>query len=547
MNINLKKIINTASSVLLSFSSLMPAVHAGALNDQADKFWQTQTGAYLHAMYPLEKPEQAVRSAMNHFVTTHKNHVVDQDLNLKLSDFFDYNNTSQEIEKLYTQLETFLLKEIEARNTHTIFYHGFSSMMAAYNATLKELSELANLKELGHAHPLHYKFKKDNEIKNMADFLDKKRYLNAHLENCSQLKKNAHKNPTPQNKKYLNLKPFCNKNLGVGKAPDSSDYSRLHLKSVNVSLFGNSNEFAENSFGFFITSSNIGKFGGALMTRLLTEVGFITETSTQAEIDSKLSIYNAIFEKKMASSGGGMIQIMMKNDIVDQYAMGAWAKGIPYFFNKKTGKFATRGANNKAIPLLENENKDLYRPSLLNLIDLYKSNPLEFQKKLSSNGKINPLNMDRFQARLFINPKIFSNEKYVKINMTSRNKIKPNDISEFKTELRAQLKKDLVDSMSQNQISQNFKETTALGKIYKYIFEKTPSNIKKLANILTRCSKQVLTEGISLIKEVLAKVQDITQNVVKKIEGLEAIEKAKNTIKATKNWLYKFSKKVLSA
>ena len=298
MEVSFKKIVNAAGAALLSISGLMSSVNAGALNDQADKFWQTQTGAYLHSMYPLAKPEEAVRSAMDHFVTTHKDHVVDHDLNLKLSDFFDFTKKSEEIEKLYTQLETFLLTEIKVRNTHAVFYHGFSSMMTAYNAALKELSELANLKELGHAHPLHYKFKDANKIKDMKQFLDNERYLKAHIDHCAQLKKDARQNPTPLNHKYLNLKPFCNKNMGVGKAPDSSDYARTHLKSVNISLFGNALMPAENTFFFFITSSNIGKFGGTLMTRLLTEAGILTEKSTPAEIDAKLAIYDSIFQKK---------------------------------------------------------------------------------------------------------------------------------------------------------------------------------------------------------------------------------------------------------
>lgn len=544
MNIVFKK----ASTFLVMLSLFMNGnvAQALSLNDQEKEFWDTQTGSFLHAMYPMLKPEEAVKTAIDHVVTVHQKHIENESAKSGVT-IFDYAKKSEEIEKLYKQVEGFFEKEIQYKDTHCIFYHGFGSGITAYNSILHELMSIADMKDLGKAHPLHYKNSKMNEVQDMDDFLNKDRYKKAHEDNCAMLKQQAKKDP--QNfGLYKNLKPYnLQKNLGVGKAPDNASYARDHLKSVNLSLFGNSENSGESSFLFYLTSGNIGKLDGFLTTRLLKEVGILSDKSTQQEIDQKLAVYEKLFADKMARSGGGMLQIMMKNEIVDKYTFASWAKGIPYFMNKKNGKFATReNSNNKAIPYLANGSKDLVRPSLRKMIDLYKKNPLQFTKKFSADGKVNLAHLDRAQARLFVNPKEYANERKVIVNKAYRNEVNPADEVAYKDSLHKALIADLTETVNNKKLGEDFSKNHAFGKVMNFVFGKN-GKVSELIDIVSRSTKEMFSEVLNIVKDVSSKIQNCGKSILEKIKSFEAIATIKNAMSNLGNKGKALIKKALRA
>ena len=356
-NLNVKRISSFGLILSLLLNTSATCLARG-LDKQENEFYETQTGSYLHAVYPLLKPKASVKAAIDHIVSHHKTYIDDNFISKGII-VFDYNNKEQQIEKLYKNVKSLLQNEIRLKDTHCIFYHGHSGAMSSYYDILHEFMEISGLKSLKNSNPLHYKSPELNKIFNVDQFFNKNQYLKAHIDQVKQIKaeaiKNYRANPLdPDNianyQKAKDLKPFnSKKNLGVGKAPDSTNYARDHLKCVNLSLFGNSENIFESSFLFFLTSGNIATLDRFLTERLFKQVGLLSETASADEINQKLTQYENIFTSKMGQAGGGMMQIAMKNKIVDIYGFASWAKGVPYFMNKKTGKFATRGHNNRGL------------------------------------------------------------------------------------------------------------------------------------------------------------------------------------------------------
>ena len=547
---------SSAAIALSLFLNTTGSCFALGLNKQADDFFETQTGAYLHAAYPLMTPKDSVKAAIDHVVTVHKSYIEDN-FNNKGMVVFDYVNKSQEIDKLYKNIKIFLKKEITVKETHCVFYHGHSSPMSAYYDILKEFIEVAGIKALGKANPLHYKSPASNEIRDVKDFFQKDRYLKAHLQNVKDIKAAAFKNfkadPTnPDNidnfKKAKNLTPFnAKKNLGVGKAPDSADYARDHLKCVNFSLFGNSENVGESSFLFFLTSGNIAKLDRYLTERLFKQLGLLSSTSTAREIDATLTKYETIFTSKLGQAGGGMMQILMDNKIVDQYGFAAWAKGIPYFIDQKTGKFVTRGHNNKAVAVLTNDNKKLALPSLKKMIDLYKKNPKGFSRKFSFDGKVNLMHLDRAQARLFINPKIFGNNNLIKINRIYRHEVDRNAQAAYKVDLHKQMVEDIKDAVSKNQMTKDFyRQNLSLGKMLKFVFTRE-MKISDIMGIISHSSKERFSEVFEIVKTAVAKIPNIGAKVVEKMKALETVEGIKTKFKNIGMYAKKLIFRVLKA
>lgn len=552
-----------AMSVLLSTTSLC---HADFLDRHADEFFGTttkagsQTGSYLATIYKDKiyqgkhqaqiKPSDAVKLAIEDNVTRHRKYI-ETEFNNKGIMVFDYANKKLEVDNIYKKLKSLFLKEeIIHKDTHSFFYHGHSGPMSLYYDIVNEVAELGGIKNLKGANPLHNKSPELNKVKNVQDFLKNGRYEKAHQENVKKLKALAQQDPQNYGI-YKNLVPYDKrKNLGVGKAPDSSDYSRDHMKCVNFNPFGNRGEpgcWAESTFVFWLTSSNIAPMGKVLMEKYFKQLGYISQTATQPEVDATLAPYESLYNSLMAQAGGGMIQIRMKNEIVDEYGFASWAKGIPYYMERKNNKFALRGNNNKAIPELGGNNKDLKMPSLRKMIDLYKRDPELFCKKFSYDGKMGTVPLDRVQARLFINPKVFADGDLVKLKRISRNSIDPTIVKDYKVKLRQQVKANMMDAMVKKQVTKDFYTNNySFKKLADFIFKDKPTDKTKgifnIVDIATHKSKGKFLEFSAMMKEVAQKGVNVSANALKKIQALELIHTTKEALKKAGKFSMNFLK-----
>jgi len=515
----------------MTVSQTLFATDTFNLDEHEKEFFATQTGSNLHAFYPALKPSEAVKAAIDHVVTKHKSFIMKQSHEAGHT-YFDFDNKEAAIQTQYNQIIGMLKNEIKYKDSHSIFYHGFSSGMTAYNETLKELMSIAHLKDLGNAHPLHYKTKQQSEVDNVKSFFANNEYYKQHISNVEKLKQQAKEDPA-NFAKYKNLRPFHEKkNLGVGKAPDSSDYARQNLKCVNLSLFGNSENSGESSYLFYLTSGNIGSFNDFLTVDLLKKAGILTSQSTQEEVDQKISEYKAIYNQSMSQAGGGMLQIMMKNQYVDQLGLASWAKGIPYLLDRETGRLAVRGNdNNKAVPWLSFKNKKYKKPSLLRMIKDYKADPWSFSKKYSGDNKTHFIGIDRFQARLVVNPKVFSNKRKVKVFSTTSKAIGKEAQEEYKTTLHNKLIADLSVAIQNKQFKGEFADRFTLGKVVNYFFGQKVK-FSEIIDVFAKSSKKIFLEVFEAVKKTTQSVQNVDKEVSNKFDIFSEVAELYENLKS---------------
>lgn len=531
MNIFMKKSI---SAVVASFylANMVTSSLAKSLDDQAGEFYKTQTGSHLKHMFPHKKPEEAIKAAIDKLVTDTRDDDRDKNGNVIINPktgkplspglqslgAFDYNNKTQEINKIFERLNPLFQNEIDRKNTHSFFYNGHSNAFSLYLDTLEEFWKQSSLYDK--VSP--FSLKDNSKIKNVDDFLANfqnefskdyaKRYLDA--------KKAKAPLETPNGAKLGNYgkSPWNdNKNLGVTYAPDSIDYAREHLKSANLSLFGNQGvPKGENTLFFWLSSSNICNPSDFLIKRVLEWSGLAD--SNPAALQNQINAYKNIFNQKFQNAGGGLIQIAIKKDEVDKLGYASWAKGIPYYMDTHTGKLATRdGSNDKAFQLLTNGTKRYVRPKLSTMLDLYKKDFAKFSATYSH--KSNSLNNgDRFQARLFINNEDYSNPNKVMVTRTFRNIVNSDN---YKAALKKQMQDDFANAISKGQLTSKFHENKFnLTKVINYVFDKSSEGLKSILKIVENTTTTIFNTLIVTLEEVAKKIGNLAGTFMKKVDTL---------------------------
>ena len=474
---------------------------AANLDNQAKEFFETQTGHHLKAMFPrLSKPEEITKAAIDRVATKYK------------INGFDYAHKQLEIDKIYHVIEPLLQREIDTRNTHSVFYHGHSNEMSLYMDILKEFFGINNLKDSDNTHPL--RLKNANSVKNVETFLD-------------NFTKEYEKAQKQKGKKPYNPK----RNSGFTSAPDLSDYARKHTICVNPSLFGNIETSFECTFYYFLNSFNIGNPNEALIKNLLVSTGLASDDPT--ELQTQLDTYKNLFTQKLKASGGGLMQILVRKDKVDQVGYASWAKGVPFYTDKKTGKFATRNHNKRAISILANETSRYKRPKLSSVLDLYKKNSFRFAKKYSFNNKSSFYSYDRLQARLIINPKVFSDSKKVQIFRTFRADIDQAELSQYNANIKTQIEADLITAVSKKKLTpQYFDYKFAFGSLVNYVFGKSQVKLSHVMELVKKSTQTACKKAIDLIEQAAHKItkQSKLKKIFEKINILRVVDSIRDAL-----------------
>jgi hypothetical protein len=308
---------------------------------------------------------------------------------------------------------TDLCREIiiaEAKNKDSyVFYHGHGNNLRLYMDLLRQIKSYENVQDLDDTNPL--RDKSENDPIQTADELLQK------YEDAAQ--QFAQKN---------NLNLYDNKRaLGVGFAPDKIELFRDHAISTNINLFGNMNCLAECTLFYFLDSFNISDPNEALLKNILKRI--LPENTSEEVLQEKVNKYKDLYKETMAKTGGNLMQIFVKKDAVDELGFASWMKGIPVWLDKNTQKIATRNnSNHKAVPVLTDLHKEYDRPSMSSYVDLYRNNIRAFgdkysnfslyKKRPSASQKLHSI--DRAQARLVVNPMLFTDRDKVKINQYTR-------------------------------------------------------------------------------------------------------------------------------
>ena len=146
------------------------------------------------------------------------------------------------------------------------------------------------------------------------------------------------------------------------------------------------------------------------------------------------------------------MQIFVKKDAVDQIGFASWMKGIPVWLDKEIQKIATRGGNQKAVPVLTDKEGKYQRPLLSEYIDLFRNSPDQFIEKFSDFGGKDKVRkrtrmdtLDRPQARLIIDPEIFSNKDTISIKQYTRFKPKTENMITYQSDLKKYVAQDVSE------------------------------------------------------------------------------------------------------
>jgi hypothetical protein len=319
----MKRFSSFLSLVILSNSIL--SANAALHYSNESEFWNTQTGSYVHAMHPLLKPEDAVKSSIDQLISGHTE---------ELKDSIDFSKKQEEIERIYKRIEPLLQNEID-RKSEYVFYHGHSNELGLYIDLLKEVMDQFEIKPDTPTNP--FRLKTGNNVRNIREFLEK---FDTAFQKDAKTKKGkylklgaAFDEPQTQEQKPFNGDPYLQSNRLVAYAPDLIDWARKNLLCVNLNMFGNTNPgqtslaTGESTFLYFLKSFNIGNPNEFLIKQLLEITGL--GSGEPAIFQTQVDVYKKLYIEKFQKAGGGLIQIFMKNNEVDQLGYASEARGVP--------------------------------------------------------------------------------------------------------------------------------------------------------------------------------------------------------------------------
>lgn len=403
-----------------------------SLNEIMEDAVQTSTGRYLQHAFQGKDMETSLDRAVNLLLKKikadqyKKNRIASQTLIDALNQH--YADTRKEVTDLCREI---IINESLNKDSY-VFYHGHGNNLRLYMDMLREIKSYEVIDNLEQTNPLRDK-SVTSPVKSVDDVLSQ--YEDATLEYAAR----------------NNLKAYDDaRTLGVGFAPDKIEFFRDHAISVNINLFGNLNTLAECTLFYFLDSFNISDPNENLLKNLITRIS-PSGTPTE-EIQKKTDKYKELYMKNMKETGGNLMQIFVKKDAVDQIGFASWMKGIPVWLDKETQKIATRGGNQKAVPVLTDKEGKYQRPLLSEYIDLFRNSPDQFIEKFSDFGGKDKVRkrtrmdtLDRPQARLIIDPEIFSNKDTISIKQYTRFKPKTENMITYQSDLKKYVAQDVSE------------------------------------------------------------------------------------------------------
>ncbi|MDR3646657.1 MAG: hypothetical protein P4L22_03895 [Candidatus Babeliales bacterium] len=164
---------------------------------------------------------------------------------------------------------------------------------------------------------------------------------------------------------------------------DATPELRKNIISTNLALFGNSANWGESSFYYFITSTSIASSAG-LLDNIFTTWGFDNKYKTEL---------NKLYENFMTTNTGHLLQVFIPAHLVDQYAFATHAFATPYRY-KITNTFVQKYSG--ALNLSRHSD-------IKSILDLYRS------------GNFPIGSFDSIQARVVLMPSFFNPTNGIKM------------------------------------------------------------------------------------------------------------------------------------
>ncbi len=449
-------------------SKLGSLAHITNLNDIADDIYNTPTGAYLKYRYGHADIEVSVKKAVRRLLRNikrdqhnKKNRTASDEIVQALNE--DFHGVEKEVLELVRNI---LISSVEDPEYYTM-YHGHGNGLRLYVDMLRQVKSYENITDLSGGNPLRDKTM-DSDVRNVSDLLwryndEAEKYA---ADNGMKLRTNK-------------------RTLGFNFAPDKIDLLRDHAICVNTNLFGNTEILAECTLFYFLDSFNISNPNEVLVKNLLNRI--VDPEITEDEMTAKIKRYTDLYDKYMKSSGGNLMEIKIRKGEftnaddkvsgIDDIAFASWMKGIPVWLNKKTGKLATRGGNNRAVKILDDTHDKYVRPKMSEYLDLNASDPEAFVEKYSSfrpRDRVKKSHregvIDRTQARIIIDPVTFNDGENILVNQYTRFDVPEDDQKTYESELQKLIKEDMQEYLERLQDGdEDTSERDRLGRLLGYI------------------------------------------------------------------------------
>jgi len=403
-----------------------------SLNEITDKLVHTPTGAFFKHVYAGKRDmeqslSQTVKIMLNKILQDKKskNRIASEHIVNSLKSNF------KSVEKDVTELcQQVLINSTAYGEDYYTFYHGHGNALRLYIDLLREIKSYEVIQNLDLTNPLRDKSfaSKDNTVDEILDQYEEKALDFAARNN-------------------VNLYD-SKRGMGVGFAPDKIEFFRDNVISTNINLFGNMNTLAECTLFYWLDSFNISNPNEALVKNLLKR---ILPNVSEDILNQRMAKYTNLYNDLMKETGGNLMQIHVHKSIVDDISFASWMKGIPVLLDKETGKLATRGSNNKPVPVLTDKENKYERPKSSSYMDLFTENPDEFISKYSDfsnkarvSSKDRLESYDRPQMRLIIDPKYFNDPELVKVSQFTRFKASEDALDHYQQNLKNFLKEDVA-------------------------------------------------------------------------------------------------------
>jgi hypothetical protein len=454
------------------------------IDQMSTEAFQTQTGSYLHTLFPNKPLSGAIKTTINDFLKFALKGKTGTNTGTLVNELkTDEKNLKEFI--YYFAIKMILNEMNHIKHNRFVFYHSMKPEYRLYFDVLREFKRYESLKELSKTSPLRDKYL-DDKLKTVDDLL---KHFDAAVIKHGQDKKIPIYDYTPKSQ------------TGYAYFVDNIFDFIANALSVNVTFFGNSRfSFAECTLFYFLTSYNIKKPDGSLLKNLVKKY---FPQHAESDIEAKAKTYIDLFETSLPKTGGNLMVIGIPekddNDTLKKMAYMSFRAGVPMWIDQYTGKLATRGTDVSAIPLIVERSGQYYRPDVAETIHDYVFDSKKFLKKFSYVDPKNPQviptkKMDITQARLLVNSDFLDDSK-VKIQTFTRYPVSHTDLENYYKKLRTQVKSDL---------DVFFKDMALAGGVitsYDTVLKRLYLYFKVYPDLATSLAQAVANKASALIKQ----------------------------------------------
>lgn len=285
------------------------------------------------------------------------------------------------------------------------------------------------------------------------------------------------------------------------------------LLSTNIALFGNTLNFGENTFAYFINSTSI--LGAGHDTKWIDEIFKNWNFDPKYKKD-----LNDLYNNFMKADNGNLLQIFIPKYLINKFVYISQVGGLPYDWNR-----------NKKFHQLITPTNDI---DTLDVLDYYKN------AKFPTTSYFLKAT-DELQSRIVLTPEFFDLNNNIKIFKYTTSELDGEFGTDYKKGLRVIVARMILDYILKNQNLIRSGNDTSLKKILYTIYElaensspdekeqieKEKSQLLEKENILLEKRKKEITK---LVNEQ-EKKGSIKKELKNKAEQENAILKEKEEIK----------------